>query len=344
MAAWGVLTQVVMRSARRGVVLVGVSLFAGVVAHADEASKAAAESLFQDGRRLMKEGKFGEACPKLAESNRMDPGVGTLLYLGECYERDGRTATAWATFREAEGAAASAKQSDRQLAARKRADLLEGKLVRLTLRLEKPIPGVEVRLDGNMMSSALLGTPIAVDPGSHLVAATAPGRAAWSTTVTMSTSGKEVVVPDLASAVAEAPAAPLPSAAPAVTSAPPPPPPPETAPRTSAPGWPTEKKVAVVAGGVGAASLLVGSFFGIRAFSKWGASKDNCVGTRCNDQGLGDVDGAKTSATLANVLIGVGVAGLGAGTVLWLTAKDTTVGLSVTPGGAVVKGAFLCAR
>jgi hypothetical protein len=48
--------------------------------------KAAAEALFDQGVRLMKQNSFAEACPKLEESDRIDPAVGTLLYLGECYD------------------------------------------------------------------------------------------------------------------------------------------------------------------------------------------------------------------------------------------------------------------
>ena len=52
--------------------------------------KAAAEALFDQGVRLMKQNSFSDACPKLEESERIDPAVGTLLYLGECYERVGK--------------------------------------------------------------------------------------------------------------------------------------------------------------------------------------------------------------------------------------------------------------
>jgi serine/threonine-protein kinase len=81
-------------------------------AHAQN-DKAAAEALFDQGVRLMKQNSFNDACPKLEESERIDPAVGTLLYLGECYERVGKTASAWATFREAASLANNMNQSDR---------------------------------------------------------------------------------------------------------------------------------------------------------------------------------------------------------------------------------------
>ena len=37
-----------------------------------------ADALFKEGRALLDAKKFDEACPKLAESQRLDPGAGTL--------------------------------------------------------------------------------------------------------------------------------------------------------------------------------------------------------------------------------------------------------------------------
>src|SRR5258706_2634131 len=70
-------------------------------AEATLADKAAAQTLFDDGRKLMAAGKFGEACPKLAESQTLDPGVGTPVNLADCYEPGGQTASAWTAFLEA---------------------------------------------------------------------------------------------------------------------------------------------------------------------------------------------------------------------------------------------------
>ena len=57
---------------------------------------ATAQALFDEGKRLHKDKNFQEACPKFEASHRIDPGLGTLLYLGDCYEEIGRTASAWA--------------------------------------------------------------------------------------------------------------------------------------------------------------------------------------------------------------------------------------------------------
>src|SRR5215472_11409476 len=91
-----------------------LALVAPRVANAQNASsQAAAQALFDEARNLMTEGKFAEACPKFAESQRLDPGAGTLLNLATCYERDGQIASAWVTYKEAATAAQNADQAER---------------------------------------------------------------------------------------------------------------------------------------------------------------------------------------------------------------------------------------
>ena len=76
-------------------------------------ARAAASALFDDGRRLMSENKFAEACPKLEESQRIDPGAGTLYQLSVCFESIGRIASAWIGFRDVAVQSANAGQADR---------------------------------------------------------------------------------------------------------------------------------------------------------------------------------------------------------------------------------------
>src|SRR5262245_51518985 len=91
---------------------------------------ATAQALFEDGKRLMAQGKYGDACPKLVESQRLDPGGGTLFAIALCHEGEGRTATAWADFNVALSEARKDKRADREAAAQERIKALEPKLTR----------------------------------------------------------------------------------------------------------------------------------------------------------------------------------------------------------------------
>src|SRR5687767_5825288 len=86
---------------------------------------AAAESLFNEGKKLSTQGKWQEACLKFEESQRVDPGIGTLFQLANCHEKVGRTATAWAEFREVAASAKASGQGAREKVARERAAALE---------------------------------------------------------------------------------------------------------------------------------------------------------------------------------------------------------------------------
>src|SRR5262245_30897133 len=126
---------------------VGASRPAGAEATASE--KATAQALFDEGRKLASSGRFAEACPKLEESLRLDPGIGTRFHLANCYERAGRTASAWTTFLEVAAAAKEAKQPEREKVARDRASALEPKLSRLTIVAGgKGAEALEIRRDG----------------------------------------------------------------------------------------------------------------------------------------------------------------------------------------------------
>src|SRR5260221_9700518 len=75
---------------------------------------AGAEALFLEGRRLMDAARFDEACAKFAASQKLAPGLGTLMNLADCEEHRGRTATAWAHFREAAAEAHEAGRTERE--------------------------------------------------------------------------------------------------------------------------------------------------------------------------------------------------------------------------------------
>ena len=82
-------------------VLVVLAAPAGVFGQASAGDKAAAEALYDRGRELMRDGKLEDGCKQLERSQAIDRGAGTMLTLAECYELLGRTASAFAMFREA---------------------------------------------------------------------------------------------------------------------------------------------------------------------------------------------------------------------------------------------------
>jgi hypothetical protein len=300
---------------------------------AQNSDKATAEALFTEGRRLMAEGSVAQACQKFEASQKLDPGVGTSLNLAECYERSGRTASAWAQFREAISLARAIGSAEREQLARERADALEKRLARLTITVEGEAPsGLEVRRDGARLDPAELGIAIPVDPGTHAVTASAPGRADFTTSVEVQGDGAQaaVKIPALAAATSEPePAAPEAAAGVEVSSS----------------SGSSQKTVAAIVAGVGLAGVGVGSYFGLTAASTWDDAKSKCTDYPygCGSEGKSLADDARTQATMSTVGLGVGLALVTAGAVLWFTAgpsKPEATSFGIGPSGAAVKGSF----
>lgn len=145
---------------------------------------------------LTEKGRYSEACPKLAESQALDPGIGTLYNLSDCYEHVGRTAAAWSGFTEAASLANAAGQADRAGEARRRAAALEPKLSKLQIVVPPTaaVAGLEVRRDDAVLLPADWGKDAPVDPGKHVVSASAPGRPPWTKEVMVDKEGKVVLV------------------------------------------------------------------------------------------------------------------------------------------------------
>ncbi len=268
--------------------------------------EAAAEALFLEAKALAGQGKYGEACPKFAESNRLDRGAGTLIHLGDCYEKSHRTASAWATFKDAASAAQALGRADWQKLAAQRAAALEPKLARLTLRVIDPAPKIEVTRDGVRTSEASWNTAIPVDVGTYAIAVSAPSRQAFATSVTVTKDGDriEIVVPRLKEQTAAA--TPRPSARP-----------------DDAPGS-GRRTLGLVIGGVGIAGAATGAVLGLVAIGKNTESKRECPsdGPCANPDAVDANESAKSYGLASTIAFIVGGVGLGAGTLLYLTAPS----------------------
>lgn len=312
------------------------TLALGVLLHVQGAaaapsSSAQARSLFREARELMEEQRFAEACPKLQESLRIDPGMGTQFNLAHCWEKLGLTASAWGLFLDVASAAQRTDQRARETAARARAAALEPKLSRLRVDVPTSVPGLTIRVAGDELGQGAWSAAMPVDPGPYHVEASAPDKQSWSQDVLvegqgMTTSVEVPLLRDIAPAV-EAPISD--SARPAT---------PEDAEGNGA----GRTILTFSLGAVGVAGILAGVVYGLDAKSHTSASQDLCTGgpeeNIClRGEGQPGFDGgvaeredldqhrndADRSATVSYVAFGVGTAALAGTAILLLTSSDS---------------------
>ena len=143
---------------------------------------ATAESLYQEGKRLMDLKKYSEACAALQASNRLDTAVGTLLNLGRCFELNGQFASAWSTFSEAVAMARRTGQPERAELAKNQRERLWPLVPKVIITVRQHERTMKVLLDGEELAAGALGLPLAVDPGEHQLEVLAPGKLSESRT------------------------------------------------------------------------------------------------------------------------------------------------------------------
>jgi hypothetical protein len=309
---------------------------------------ARADALFNAAKALTDSGQYADACAKFAESKRLAPGLGVTMYLADCYEHIGRTASAWTEFRVAEGLA-RARNDKRADVARQHAQALEPKLDRLTIEIAPSVPrvGLSILRDGLPVSTEELGLAVPVDPGDHAVIVSAPGHSPRTLNAHVGPEAPNATVrvdslDDAATAAVPAPAPAPTGSAPAPT--------PETPGEGDDPGR-TRRLIGLAGMGVGVVGLGVGAVFGLLAKGALDSSNSNghcSASDHCDSTGLADRQDASSKATLSTVFFIVGgVVGAG-GVVLYLTAPSaaSTAAVTLAPapmaggGGALVSGSF----
>jgi hypothetical protein len=277
------------------------------------AEKATAEALFQQGTELMQERKFATACEKFEGSQQLDPALGTMLRLADCYDRTGKSASAWALFREAASVARTRGELDRERIAVERANELEKRLSKIELKVDrKNAPaGLEIQLNGVSVPRATWDAPVPVDPGRQRVVASAPDKTPWSATfdVPEGPGVRSIEVPALAA---------KPKGESAETGSP------GGAPREARGS--TQRALGYVTGGLGVVGVAVGGFFSYQAYGKKQDSLAQCRvddPNACTPQGKELRDDAKRTADTATLLFVGGGALLAGGLVLVLSAQSS---------------------
>lgn len=151
-------------------------------AAAEDARSARADALFRQAQALLDAGKIDAACAKFEASEAWENGLGTLLHLGDCYERAGRSASAWHAFLEAEAMAQAKKDSNRAQIASERVAALEPKLARVVFVVPATsrVPGLAVQLGANTVPTTSWGMIIPVDAGVQHISVSAKGHRPWT--------------------------------------------------------------------------------------------------------------------------------------------------------------------
>lgn len=287
-------------------------------ANGDASNSDAAEALFEAGKELMAQGRFAEACRELERSQELDPALGTLLNLADCYERRGEGARAYRTFVEVRTLAAAGGHTEVERVSANRASSLFAKLPKLTIdaRAASAHPHLEVFQDDVPVASTFWGVPLPVEPGRHTFEARAPGHVPHRITVE--------VIPGRGPAFVEFP---------------------ELVPSSGDEGGGDRRRTrtslqprqwfAVAAGGAGAVGLVVGTIFGIESIRAGQAADRHCDGARCRtEEGVRLRSDARSAGDVSTVGFLLGAAGVAAGAALWLTSSSegaaggTQVGLS----------------
>jgi hypothetical protein len=276
-----------------------------------------AQVAYDEGLSLMNAGKVPEACTKFAASQQLDPALGTLLRLGDCFERSSRLASAFHTFQQAIVAAREANDS-RETVAISRAAQIEPRIPRLAVFVPASRRGSTITRDAQPLSPDAYGIALPVDAGLHSLRVTTRNEPAWETTFT--------VLPDAGVQRIDIPE------------------PMQTAPKepTHSPSrFQTGSVLAWSFLGVGVAAMGTAVALGLDAKATYRQTASRCEGG-CDDDAFAQREGAHGRASAATWLfVGGGVAcAAWLALLVWPTRRNVHTSITLTPTSAFAEGRF----
>jgi hypothetical protein len=307
---------------------------------ADAEPRLRAQELFDEARELFQAGEFPAACAKFAESQRLDPKGGTLLNLAICSEKVGKTATAFNQFSQAVAQARRDGRMERVSFAEEHLEALRKRLSSLTIIVPAVVrvSGLRVHVDGVLLDELAWDAKVPIDPGEHVISASAPGFRPGSYRVHVGGKAEQhmFTLPELTSL--EEPAANTPSNTV------------ENEPEPQDTGA-TRRSWGVIIGGLGIAAGATGIAFGVSALSGRQRAEELCRNNRCDAEGEATNDTARTHAWIANASLAAGIVGLGVGVYLYIVPSSSqqgprrgragaSVALHPRPGGLSLEGSF----
>jgi hypothetical protein len=293
-------------------------------AAASDEEKAGARAAATQGQAAYENKRWAEALDLFTRAESLVHSPVHLLYKARSLVQLGQLVKAREAYlsitRDESQSSSPAVLKAREDAAKEQA-ALEPRLANLTVKVEGAgAADANVVMDGAKVPSVLIGVSHPADPGTHTLQATGTGAASETQTITLKEGGSGTVTLRLV-------------ATPGAAVVPPPTAQPTTAQPTTAAvdtSRPAEsgnglRTASYVAFGAGAAGIVVGTLFGLKAKKKYNDGNALCEGRdpcelsqdeAARREQLGkDGDSAKTISIIGFVAGGVGVA---AGTTLFI--------------------------
>jgi len=304
------------------------ALISSAAARAETAESAASpaarsnpEAAFAEAVRIFKNGDIARALPLFVHLGETTNSPNVQLYVGYCqlelrHEREAHQAFSQSVklSRDLGGSKYAATQEASQVELGK----LSLRLASLTISFVELPAEFVVRLDGEIVAPALLGSPIVVDPGLHLVEAEAKGAKPISRDVPLEAGGFKALALQFEKMIE--PAQPLVAQ-------------PVLAQRTDSSSPST--KLGLVAAGLGVVGLGTFVVAGMQAKSTYNKLQTECP-SGCSDAAhRNDASKGSTYQTVANVGLALGIAGsLTGATLVYLgvtRGKAATPSIDVSP-------------
>lgn len=295
----------------------GLCLAVATPARAERtADAAAADVLFERGRSAALRGDPVAACSAFAESQRLDPGAGTLMNWAMCEAQQNKLASAWQHLNEA--AALLKPGDDRTGFVRAQIRKLSPRLSRLTVRLAPDAPkNARVLRSGTQVDAASLGIPVLVDAGDIELRVTCPGRRERRTQVSVHDAeqveltldaGEEL--PKVATLQRYEDAAPSPS---------------------------LQRNLGLSFIALGTLSVGFGVASGVVVAGRERTAHEHCPAYQCDDAGLRAAESGQRWLVANTLSWGVGAVALIGGTVLLaMPDKSRDASVQALPGGAAL--------
>ena len=257
-----------------------------------------ATNQFNKGFELFKARKYALALDAFQSSYGAVASPNSHLYIARCFNLLGQARAAYAEFQKViKEAAGKPKYADTAETARTERDELAPKLGLLVVLVGTPRPDARISVSGNDVPQGDWLTPIPVNPGDVSIVYSAGGGAPPETqTVTIAASErKEAAFGRVTSATASV-----------------------TASTTNASSQRSKLNVATyTAAGVGVVGLGVFTVAGLMTRSAYNALQTECAGP-CPSSRQSDIDAGRHKQIIANVGLGVGLAGVATSAVLFV--------------------------